>query len=74
MEGGAECFLQALFFFSKRVSPQTTTGMANIVAAMKRHMSPATKVVEEVLPMRTAEDLAKWEALDDGAAGARARL
>ncbi|KAI8465804.1 MAG: complex I intermediate-associated protein 30-domain-containing protein [Monoraphidium minutum] len=40
-------------------------GMANLVAAMKEHMAPQRRVVEEVLPMRTEQDLEAWERLDD---------
>ncbi|KIZ06137.1 hypothetical protein MNEG_1822 [Monoraphidium neglectum] len=40
-------------------------GMANVVAAMKQHLAPQIRTTQEVLPMRTAEDLEAWERLDD---------
>lgn len=41
-------------------------GVANIVAAMKKHVAPQAAARSEVLAMRTAEDLEAWERLDDG--------
>lgn len=36
-------------------------GVANVAAAAAKHMQHAERSVQDVLPMRSAADLAKWQ-------------
>jgi hypothetical protein len=40
-------------------------GVANVAAAAARCMAPAARSSEGAVRMRSADDLAKWERLDD---------
>lgn len=46
-----------------------TAGNANIAAAMEQHMAKQNPSSQVVLPMATADDLAKWERLGESARG-----
>ncbi|PRW55975.1 nadh:ubiquinone oxidoreductase complex i intermediate-associated 30 [Chlorella sorokiniana] len=40
-------------------------GVANVAAAAAKHLKRQQRTVEDVLPMRTAADIEKWQRLDD---------
>lgn len=55
------------FGYLDGMSPELVEGqgVANVVAAMARFMEPQKMTSDEIMAMRTEEDLAAWERLDD---------
>jgi len=63
----AICFVLVLCSYLDDMTPERVDaqGVSNLVAAAQRFLPKPQRSVEEVLSMRSAADLARWQRLDD---------